>query len=73
MSQTVIASDDPAVESVAELLRNRRSINLFEPEPVGTDVLLDAIDVARWAPNHRLTQPWRFYLLGPETTTKAAR
>src|SRR5690606_248762 len=25
-----------------------------------------------WAPNHKLTQPWRFYLLGPETARRVA-
>ena len=49
------------------MLRGRRTIDLFEPEPVGTEVLRDAIEVARWAPNHRLTEPWRFYLMGPVT------
>src|SRR5690606_22191945 len=43
------------------------SVDLFETEPVGTAVLLEAIEVARWAPNHRLTEPWRFYIVGPET------
>jgi nitroreductase len=51
----------------AALLRGRRSIDLYAPDPVPTHVLLEAIDVARWAPNHRLTQPWRFYLIGPAT------
>ena len=58
---------------LAELLRGRRSVNFFEPEPVGTDALLEAIEVARWAPNHRLTEPWRFYVLGKETTDAIAR
>jgi nitroreductase len=57
----------PADEQFAQLLRGRRSIDLFEPEPVGSSVLLEAIEVARWAPNHRLTEPWRFYVIGPET------
>jgi nitroreductase len=51
-------------EDFAAVLRARRSIDLFEPEPVGSAVLLEAIDVARWAPNHRLTEPWRFYVIG---------
>jgi nitroreductase len=38
---------------------------------VPASVILDAIDLARWAPNHRLTEPWRFYLLGPQTTAAA--
>ncbi|MEJ2762198.1 MAG: nitroreductase, partial [Gammaproteobacteria bacterium] len=37
------------------------------PEPVPRERLLEAIEVARWAPNHRLTEPWHFYLVGEET------
>lgn len=58
---------DDRVLAVAALIRGRRTVNLFEPEPVDGGALLDAIDLARWAPNHRLTEPWRFYLIGPET------
>jgi nitroreductase len=54
-------------DDFADVLRTRRSIDLFEPEPVGSAVLLEAIEVARWAPNHRLTEPWRFYSIGPAT------
>ena len=54
-------------EDFASVLRGRRSIDLFAPDAVGTDKLLAAIEVARWAPNHRLTEPWRFYLLGAAT------
>src|SRR5262249_11766731 len=54
-------------EAFATVLRSRRSIDLYEPTPVDPAVLLDAIDVARWAPNHKLTEPWRFYLVGPQT------
>ena len=57
-----------SAEDFAAVLRGRRSIDLFAPDPVGADPLLAAIEVARWAPNHRLTEPWRFYLLGPATT-----
>jgi nitroreductase len=58
-------------DALAALLRGRRSVDLFAPDPVPTSVVLEAIEVARWAPNHRLTQPWRFYLLGPETRRAA--
>src|SRR5258706_8754349 len=56
-----------SIEQVAALIRGRRSVDLYEPDPVPNAVILEAIDVARWAPNHRLTQPWRFYLIGPAT------
>lgn len=57
----------PSDEAFADVLRGRRSIDLFEAEPVDSRVLLEAIEVARWAPNHRLTEPWRFYIIGPTT------
>ena len=55
----------------AAVLRGRRSIDLFAPDVVSVDLIRDAVDVARWAPNHRLTEPWRFYLLGPATRQAA--
>ena len=62
-----------AIDAVAALLRSRRTIHLFEPTPPPREALLDAIEVARWAPNHRLTEPWRFYLIGPETAEAIAQ
>jgi nitroreductase len=54
-------------EEFASVLRGRRSIDLFTADPVRVDTLLAAIEVARWAPNHRLTEPWRFYVMGDAT------
>ena len=65
MSERPEGASDAA--AFAAVLRGRRSIDLFQPDPVGVEVLLDAIEVARWAPNHRLTEPWRFYLVGVNT------
>jgi nitroreductase len=61
----VLPSGTAEAEDFAAVLRGRRSIDLFASDPVGVDTVLAAIEVARWAPNHRLTEPWRFYLLGP--------
>lgn len=57
-------SQEEELERFADAIRSRRSIDLFEPEPAGTRRLLEAIEIARWAPNHRLTEPWRFYIVG---------
>jgi nitroreductase len=49
-----------------DTLHGRRSIRQFtarEPSRADVEALLDA---AVTAPNHRLTQPWRFYVLGSE-------
>lgn len=72
MSDQVLPADDERVVPVAELIRGRRTVNLFEPDPVDNGVLIDAIELARWAPNHRLTEPWRFYLVGPATLAAVA-
>ena len=48
-----------------ETIRTRRTYKRFDPEPVDDAVVLELLDLARWAPNHRLTNPWRFRVLGP--------
>jgi nitroreductase len=50
----------------AERLRSRRTVKLFLKRPVSRKLVLEAIEAARWAPNHHVTEPWHFYLLGPE-------
>jgi nitroreductase len=49
---------------LAERIRSRRSTNMFLKQEVSKDLVLEAIELARWAPNHHLTEPWHFYLLG---------
>lgn len=58
--------DDIHETDVARTIRERRSIDLFKPELPPRELVLRAIDTARWAPNHHLTEPWRFYLLSEE-------
>lgn len=55
------------VREVAELIRGRRTIDLYLQTPVPEELVRDAIEAATWAPNHHVTEPWRFYLLGDET------
>ena len=49
-----------------EAIRGRRSHKVFEPEPVPREVVEELLELARWAPNHFVTEPWRFRVLGPE-------
>ena len=51
----------------AEILRGRRTIELFLQTPVPEELIFEAIETATWVPNHHVTEPWRFYLLGKET------
>jgi nitroreductase len=56
--------------TLRELAAARRTHKAFGPEPVPRGVLLEVLAVARYAPNHHLTQPWRFRVLGPQTLTQ---
>lgn len=56
-----------APADVATLIRGRRTTARFNPEPPPARLIEEAVAVARWAPNHKLTQPWRFYHLGRES------
>lgn len=51
---------------VRDAIRARRSIKRFSDQPVTREQVEALLDAAALAPNHRLTQPWRFYVLGPE-------
>jgi len=63
--------DFPIAEtSFAEILRSRRTVNDFRADLPPDLAVLQAIELARWAPNHKMTEPWRFHLLGQETTTQ---
>ena len=51
--------------NLPELAAARRTHKAFGPDPVPRAMLVELLDVARLAPNHHLTQPWRFRVLGP--------
>ncbi|MCP4299730.1 MAG: nitroreductase [Gammaproteobacteria bacterium] len=54
----------------AAVLRGRRTIELFLQTAVPDKLVQEAIETATWAPNHHVTEPWRFYVLGEETKQK---
>jgi nitroreductase len=52
--------------NLADAIRTRRSVRQFTSRAVTRDELEQLVAAATLAPNHRLTQPWRFYVMGPE-------
>jgi nitroreductase len=50
---------------VDEAIRTRRTHKAYGADPVDRVILDELLDLARWAPNHHLTNPWRFRVLGP--------
>ena len=53
-----------------EAIRSRRTHKAYGPEPVPREQLDDLLELARWAPNHELTNPWRFRVVGPESLAR---
>jgi nitroreductase len=51
-------------------IRTRRTHKAFGSEPLAPEVLEELFELARWAPNHNLTNPWRFRVLGPVTLAR---
>ena len=52
------------MKTVLQVIRDRRSQKTFTNRPVGEDDIRTMIDAAVLAPNHKLTQPWGFAVLG---------
>jgi nitroreductase len=48
---------------VISAIRQRTSVRRFRPEPVSREIIEGLLDCAVLAPNHKLTQPWRFTVL----------
>ena len=51
---------------VSDAIAQRRSIKKFQQREVTREEIEALLDAAVLAPNHKLTQPWRFYVLGPQ-------
>jgi nitroreductase len=53
-----------------DAIRGRRTHKAYWPEPVERATLDELFELARWAPNHHLTNPWRFRVLGPDALAR---
>jgi nitroreductase len=58
---------------VETAIRTRRTHKAFAPEPLSRELLSELLELARWAPNHHLTNPWRFRVLGPAALAELKR
>ena len=48
-------------------IRTRRTHKAYGPRELDPRTIEELVELARWAPNHHLTNPWRFRVLGPRT------
>jgi nitroreductase len=56
-----------------DAIRTRRTHKVYGAEPVPRETLEELLELARWAPNHNLTNPWRFRVLGPDSLAELKR
>ena len=59
--------ETPELREFAEVLQGRRTIDQFLQTSIPDGLVHEAIEAATWAPNHYVTEPWRFILPGKET------
>jgi nitroreductase len=53
-------------------IRHRRSAARFAPDRPPRALIEHILDAARWAPNHHLTEPWRFIVLAGDARRELA-
>ncbi len=60
---------------VNELMRKRRSVfqNQYSGEKVDDAVVQQMLENANWAPTHKLTEPWRFFVYSGEGLKQLAQ
>jgi nitroreductase len=58
------------VQAFADVIRSRRTHKSFGPHPLRAEIVDELLELARWAPNHHRTNPWRFRIVGPETLAR---
>jgi len=57
-------------EYLLSIIRNRRSIRRFKPNPVPKEYLEFIFEAARWAPSAGNRQPWRFIVVSEGETRR---
>ncbi len=56
--------------SVDAAILARRTVKEFLNEPVEAGLIAELLALAVQAPNHHLTEPWRMWVVGPETIAR---
>lgn len=63
----IVYADSPVAGSAAHAvlgaIRNRRSIGKMTGRAPDRDQICQLLEAGTWAPNHHLTEPWRFFVL----------
>lgn len=55
---------------ILDAIKSRRNIKKFKSDDVQLDLIYSWLEAAKMAPNHRMTEPWEVYIIGPGTRAK---
>ena len=59
--------------NLTEIIKDRRSVHRFQDREVSPELIIELLDAAVWAPNHHVTEPWRFILVHGDSKEKLAQ
>lgn len=48
--------------TIDEIIQSRRTIKSFTEQKVDPEEIIELLNIAKWAPNHKITEPWRFLM-----------
>jgi nitroreductase len=68
-----VATSRARVAAFRDLMRGRRSVREFSPDPVPADVVDAAVEAAASAPSGANRQPWRFVVVGDPAVKRRIR
>jgi nitroreductase len=55
---------------ILDVIKSRRTIKKFKSDAVNLNLIHSWLEAAKMAPNHRMTEPWEVYFIGPDTRAK---
>ncbi|MGB3197361.1 MAG: nitroreductase [Saprospiraceae bacterium] len=60
---------------ILDNIRKRRSIypHNFKQGAISQEIINDLVEAARWAPNHKMTEPWRFVIFTEDGLNKLSK
>ena len=58
---------------VFEAMRSRASLAKLKPDAVPRELIEQLLEAAIWAPNHKMTEPWKFWVWSGQSREKLAQ
>jgi len=62
------------MQEIDQIIRNRRAIypNNYTAQKISDAVIMQVLESANWAPNHKKTEPWRFKIFTDKALARLA-